>query len=108
MSSTSQPVVYLSNVIGSCRESNLPRSFGNQRGILLDHQGRSSTLFGGGKSRKKDLAVLCLQVAGTNVSRSEMARVSKRPANEHLTGLFTGPLTAQFYLVLLTGPLTNR
>ena len=33
----------------------------------------------------------------------EMARYAKRPANEPLTGLFTGPLTARFYLCLLLG-----
>ena len=33
--------------------------------------------------------------------RVEMARAAKRPANEPLTGLFTGPLTARFYLCLL-------
>ena len=30
-----------------------------------------------------------------------MAWVAKRPANEPLTGLFTGPQTARFYLCLL-------
>ena len=29
-------------------------------------------------------------------------------ANEPLTGLFSGPLTAQFYLLFLIEPLTNR
>ena len=33
---------------------------------------------------------------------------AKRPANEPLTGLFSGPLTAQFYLLFLMGPLTSR
>ena len=33
----------------------------------------------------------------------EMARAAKRPANEPLTGRFTGPLTARFYLCLLLG-----
>ena len=28
----------------------------------------------------------------------EMARAAKRPVNEPVTGLFSGPLTAQFYL----------
>ena len=31
----------------------------------------------------------------------EMAWATMRPANEPLTGLFTGPLTAQFYLLFL-------
>ena len=30
----------------------------------------------------------------------EMAWAAKRPSNEPLTGLFTGPLTARFYLCL--------
>ena len=34
------------------------------------------------------------------------AWAAKRPANEPLTGLFSGPLTAQFYLLFLIGPLT--
>ena len=33
----------------------------------------------------------------------EMAWAAKRPANEPLTGLFAGPLTALFYLCLLLG-----
>ena len=33
----------------------------------------------------------------------EMAWAAKRPAYESLTGLFTGPLTARFYLCLLLG-----
>ena len=33
---------------------------------------------------------------------------AKRPANEPLTGLFSDPLTAQFYLLFLMGPLTSR
>ena len=32
-----------------------------------------------------------------------MAWAAKRPANEPLTGLFTGPLTARFYLLFLLG-----
>ena len=35
--------------------------------------------------------------------RLEMAWAAKRPANEPLTGIFTGPLTAQFYLLFLLG-----
>ena len=34
-----------------------------------------------------------------------MEWAAKRPANEPLTGLFSGPLTAQFYLLFLVGPL---
>ena len=37
-----------------------------------------------------------------------MAWAAKRPANEPLTSLFIGPLTAQVYHLFLTGPLTNR
>ena len=37
-----------------------------------------------------------------------MARAAKRPANEPLTGLFIGPLTAQVYHLFLTAPLTSR
>ena len=33
----------------------------------------------------------------------EMAWAAKRPANEPLTDLFIGPLTALFYLCLLLG-----
>ena len=33
---------------------------------------------------------------------------AKRPVNESLTGIFKGPLTAQFYLLFLIGPLTSR
>ena len=36
-----------------------------------------------------------------------MAWVAKRSANEPLTGLFGGALTAQFYLLFLIGPLTS-
>ena len=36
-----------------------------------------------------------------------MAWATKRPANEPLTGLFSGPLTAQFYVLFLIGPLTS-
>ena len=35
------------------------------------------------------------------------AWAAKRPANEPLTGPFSGPLTAQFYLLILIGPLTS-
>ena len=35
------------------------------------------------------------------LSTVEMAWATKRPANEPLTGLFSGPLTAQFYLLFL-------
>ena len=37
-----------------------------------------------------------------------MAWAAKRPANERFTGLFLGPLTAQFRFLLLIGPLTSR
>ena len=37
----------------------------------------------------------------------EMAWAAERPANKPLTGLFTGPLTARFYLnLLITRPST--
>ena len=39
-------------------------------------------------------------------TRDGMSRY-KRPANEPLTGLCSGPLTAQFYLLFLIGPLTS-
>ena len=44
----------------------------------------------------------CIGVLG-EVKRNviEMARAAKRPANEPLTGLFTGPLLARFYRCLL-------
>ena len=38
----------------------------------------------------------------------EMAWAAKRPAHEPLTGLFSGPLTALFYLLFLIEPLTSR
>ena len=38
----------------------------------------------------------------------EMARAAKRPANDLSTGVFTGPLTAQFYRLFFTGPLPSR
>ena len=38
----------------------------------------------------------------------EMVWAAKRTTNEPLTGLFIGSLTAQFYLLLLTGPPTSR
>ena len=38
----------------------------------------------------------------------EMARAAKRPANDLSTGVFTGPLTAQFYLLFFTKPLTAQ
>ena len=42
-------------------------------------------------------------------SRLEMARAAERSANgETLTGLFSGSLTAQFYLLFLIKPLTSR
>ena len=41
-------------------------------------------------------------------SAVEMAWAAKRPVNEPLTGIFKGPLTAQFYLLFLIGPLTSR
>ena len=37
----------------------------------------------------------------------EMAWAAKRPADEPLTGVFTDPLAAQFYLLFLTRPLTS-
>ena len=37
-----------------------------------------------------------------------MAWVAKRPANKPLANLFSSPLTAQFYLLLLIGPLGNK
>ena len=40
-------------------------------------------------------------------SKVVMAWAAKRPANEPLTGLFNGTLTAQFYLLFLIGPLTS-
>ena len=38
----------------------------------------------------------------------DMAWAAKRPANEPLTGMFSGPLTAQFYLLFLIELLTSR
>ena len=38
----------------------------------------------------------------------EMAWAAKRPANKPLTGLFSGPLTAQFYPLFLIEPPTSR
>ena len=38
----------------------------------------------------------------------EMAWAAKRPANKPLTGLFSGPLTTQFYLLFLIEPQTSR
>ena len=38
----------------------------------------------------------------------EMAWAAKRPANEPLTGLFSGLLTARFYFLFLIGPLMSR
>ena len=40
--------------------------------------------------------------------RLEMAWAAKKSANESFTGRFTGPLTAQFYLLFLIGSLTSR
>ena len=41
-------------------------------------------------------------------SAVETAWAAKRPVNEPSTGIFKGPLTAQFYLLFLIGPLTSR
>ena len=38
----------------------------------------------------------------------DMTWAAKRPANEPSTGLFSGPLTAQFYLLFPIGLLTSR
>ena len=42
------------------------------------------------------------------MSKLAIAWVAKRPTNEPLTGLFSGPLTAQLHLLFLIGPLTSR
>ena len=41
-------------------------------------------------------------------SAVEMAWAAKRPVNEPLAGLFSGLLTAHFYLLFLIGPLMSR
>ena len=42
-----------------------------------------------------------VNLSNVKIMRVEMAWAVKRPANEPLTGLFSGPLTAQFYFLFL-------
>ena len=55
------------------------------------------------RSRKSFARHLALRRQIINKIGLEMAWAAKKPANEPLTGLFTGPLTAQFYLCFLLG-----
>ena len=53
----------------------------------------------------------CTELSSKKLSKMlevEMAWAGKKPANEPLIGLFSGPLTAQFYFLFLIGPLMSR
>ena len=60
------------------------------------------------KPVRKQAPVRDVRVVPTALCGLQMAWAAKRPANEPLNGLSSGALMAQFYLLSLIGPLTNR